>query len=70
MKVLFLFPYIILVWLAAKQDPHLFRYWDVHSLRHWQQTKFDWKAWAIAGIGWLVIGCSVGAIYLVARRWT
>lgn len=70
MKIVLLFPYLVLVWLAAKSDPHLIRYWDVHSLRHWQESKFSWRAWAIAVIGWLILACAVGGIYILVHRWT
>lgn len=68
MKFVVLFPFIALVWLGAKCDPRLFRYWNLYSFRHWQQTKFNLLAWTIAVIGWLVLGCAIGAIYLLVRR--
>ena len=68
MKILVLLPFILLVRLAARCDPHLFRYWDVRSLRTWREGRLTWGAWAIAAAGWAILACTLGVIYLLVRR--
>ena len=44
MKIIVLLPFILLVRVIAHFDPHLFRYWGVHSLDHWRFWGTTWKA--------------------------
>ena len=54
-KIILLFPFIILVRMIAKHDPHLFRYWVVHSMDFWRGSRKPWKAYAIALSGRAVV---------------
>jgi len=65
-KVIVLLPFIFLVRLIAKYDPHLFRYWAVDSLEYWCRwaASWTWKAYAIGMAGWAIL---FGAVYFLAR---
>jgi len=69
MKVVVLFPFILLVWIGAWCEPHLFRYWNVCYLRYWRQAKPTATAWTIARIGWALLACAAAMVYLAVRRW-
>ena len=51
MKIIVLWPFILLVRVIAYFDPHLFRYWAVHSMDHWRFWGKTWKGYAIGLAG-------------------
>jgi hypothetical protein len=69
LRLVFLLPFIVLVWLTEWLDPKLWRHWNMHSLQNWRQFRWDWKAYAIAALGWCiaaVLACQA-VHYLQAR---
>jgi hypothetical protein len=60
MKIIVLLPFILLVRVIAHFDPHLFRYWDVHSMDHWRFWGTTWKGYAIGLAGWAIL---LGGLY-------
>jgi type IV secretory pathway VirB3-like protein len=68
MKIFILFPFILLVRILARHDPHLFRYWDVKSMQSWRRSRTTWKAYAIGVAGW---GIVLGSLcFLVRWLWS
>ena len=65
-KVIILLPFILLVRIIAKYDPHLFRYWAVDSMEYWRRwgASWTWKAYAMGVAGWAIL---FGAVYFLAR---
>ena len=51
MKIIVLWPFILLVRVIAHFDPHLFRYWAAHSMDHWRFWGTTWKGYAIGSPG-------------------
>jgi len=66
-RIIVLLPFIILVRVISKYDPHLFRYWAVESMEYWCRWggAWDWKAYVIALAGWVMLFCS---LYFLIRR--
>lgn len=64
MKIIVLFPFILLVRLLARLDPHMFRHWDVKSMQSWHRSQTTWKAYAIGLAGW---GIVLGGLCLFVR---
>jgi len=56
MEIIILLPFILLVRVIAHFDPHLFRYWAVHSMDHWRFWGTTWKGYATGEIEWMQIG--------------
>jgi len=67
MKIFVLFPFILLVRILGRHDPHMFRYWDVTSMYQWRRSKLTWQAYAIALAGW---GILLGLCFLVRWLWS
>lgn len=65
-RITVLLPFIILVRIITKFDPHLFRYWAVDSMDYWRRwgSTWSWKAYAIALAGWAIV---FAALYLFVR---
>jgi hypothetical protein len=65
-RVVVILPFIILVRITAKLDPHAFRYWAVDSMEYWRRWghTWSWKAYAIALAGWAIV---FSALYLFLR---
>jgi hypothetical protein len=64
-RIICLLPFIMLVRLLARHDPHFFRYWDVTSMEQWRRSRLSWMAYAISLVGWAII--LAGMYFLV--RW-
>ncbi|MGA3178974.1 MAG: hypothetical protein ABSF38_01380 [Verrucomicrobiota bacterium] len=65
MRIICILPFVMLVRLVARHDPHLFRYRDVKSLHQWRRCRVIWLAYAISLVGWAVV--FVGMYLLI--RW-
>ena len=63
-RILLLFPFILLTLIAARCDPHLFRYWDLKSWRQWSRGRLTWRAYAIGLAGWAVL---LGGLHFLMR---
>jgi hypothetical protein len=64
MRIVVLYPFIVLVRILARQDPHMFRYWDVKSLENWRRIPTTWQAYAIGLAGW---GIALGGLCLLVQ---
>lgn len=66
LRVYFLGPWVLVVWLTAWADPHLWRYWNMKSMANWRWFRWRWQAYAISLLGWMALGS--GAFFLAC--WT
>ena len=57
MRFVVLLPFIILVRIVAKHDPHPFRYWALDSMDYWRRwgRTWSWKAYAFALLMWAML---------------
>jgi len=65
LRLLLLLPFLLLVLVSERVDPHLWRYWNMRSLANWRQFRWQWTAYALSMIGWGI--AATGLHYLV--RW-
>lgn len=65
LRVLFLLPFILLIWMTELCDSRLWRYWNMKSLENWRRFRWRWHAYAIALAGWVF----AAATAYILTRW-
>ena len=53
LRVLYLLPFVLLVWISEFLDRRLWRYWNMKSVENWRRFQWRWPAYIIALVGWL-----------------
>jgi hypothetical protein len=64
LRVLFLLPFILLIWMTELFDSRLWRYWNMKSLENWRRFRWRWSAYAFALGGWVFAAASA---YVLTR---
>jgi len=65
LRVLYLLPFVLLVWISEFLDRRLWRYWNMKSMENWRRFRWRWPAYIIALVGWFF----AAAALLCLMRW-
>ena len=65
LRVLYLLPFVLLVWISEFLDRRLWRYWNMKSMENWRRFQWRWPAYIIALVGWFF----AAAALLCLMRW-